>query len=247
MCNKFSFTLIVLVLAAMLSCKPEKERKAHKIIKKAIEAHGGQKTWDQLELLKFKKKTTLLREDGSVESEMVQDIQFRLIPYFEGSVSWESDDLMHIFFFDGAKSSYFVGENAVQNQDFLVSKKRDFDALFYVIAQPWKLLEDEGALRTYEGQKLIPSGVNAEVVKVDYGPDEDLWWYYFDPVSFEMLGNEVQLSDHQSFVENNSMVKENPFLFYGERTSYRVDERGNKLYVRAKYGYSDFELLLKEN
>ncbi|EAZ80133.1 DUF6503 family protein [Algoriphagus machipongonensis] len=246
MYNRFSFILIGFVFSALLSCKPEKERKAHEVIKKAIKAHGGQKTWGQLELLNFKKKTTLFTEDGGVESEMMQDIQFRLIPYFEGSVSWENDGLKHLFTFDGATSSYFVGENAVQNQDFLNSKKKDFDALFYVIAQPWKLLE-EGALMTYEGQKVIASGVSAEVVKVDYGPEQDLWWYYFDPVTFEMLGNEVQLSDHRSFVENNSMVKENPFLFYGERTSYRVDGKGNKLYVRAKYEYSDFEILLKEN
>ncbi|WP_373397599.1 hypothetical protein V8V91_24095 [Algoriphagus halophilus] len=92
----------------------------------------------------------------------------------------------------------------------------------------------------------MASGQLAEVVRVDYGPEEDVWWYYFDPVSYQMLGNEVQLKDHRSLVENDTMEQAGPFLLYGKRTSYRINEKGEKLYVRAEYQYSDFEITLEK-
>jgi len=240
--HKIAFILSTLLIAVMLSCSPSPEQKAKEILEKSIEAHGGQEAWDQIELLKFRKKTKLLLEDGTIESETDQWIQFRMKPFFEGSISWTSDSVEHVSTFDGTQMKYTMGGNSVQNPDFLKSKKKDFDAAYYVIAQPWKLLQDENATLTYEGQKKLDTGKLAESVRVNYGPDDDIWWFYFDPVSFEMLGNEVQLKDHRSYIENNSMVTAGSFLFYGERTSFRMDENGNKLYVRAAYEYSDFEI-----
>ena len=244
--NLSTYLFIGILSGLMLYCTPSAEKKAINIIEKSIEAHGGQEAWNNLESLKFRKKTKLLLEDGSVESETDQWIQFRMKPYFEGSISWVSDSVEHISVFDGAQMKYTMGGNAVQNPDFLKSKKKDFDAAFYVIGQPWKLLEDESATLTYEGQKNLDSGKLVETVRVNYGPEEDVWWYYFDPVSFEMVGNEVQLKDHRSYLENNSMVKAEPFLFYGKRSSYRVDENGKKLFLRAEYEYSDFEIKIRE-
>jgi hypothetical protein len=246
MSNKLNLTLFILISLAILSCSQSPEQRAEEILEKAIEAHGGQEAWDQLETLKFRKWTKLLREDGSVENETDQLIEFRLKPYFEGTISWTSDSVEHISIFDGSKMKYTMGGNSVQNPDFLNSKKKDFDAAFYVIAQPWKLLEDEGSSLYYEGQKTLATDKLAEVVRVNYGPEDDVWWYYFDPISFEMLGNEVQLKDHRSLVENDSMEKTGPFLLYGKRTSYRVGEDGEKLYVRAQYLYSDFEIKLEK-
>ncbi|MBN3583653.1 hypothetical protein JYB64_14735 [Algoriphagus aestuarii] len=234
----FLFTLVI----QLIGCKPSPEQKAKEILKKAIEAHGGEEAWDQLELLKFRKWTRLLKEDGTIESETDQFMEFRLKPYLEGTISWKSDSVSHISSFNGSRMQYTMNGNSIQNPDFLKSKKSDFDAAFYVIAQPWKLLDDEGVSLTYEGQKTLLSGELAEVVRVNYGPDQDEWWYYFDPVTFKMLGNEVQLKDHRSLLENDSMEEVDPFIFYGERTSYRIDSTGKKQFVRAEYRYSDFEI-----
>lgn len=245
--RKIRFFFGFFLLTLMIGCSSNPEKKAKEIIEKAVEAHGGQEAWDQLESLKFRKKTKLLFEDGALESETDQWIQLRMKPFFEGSISWTSDSLEHISTFDGSQMNYTMGGNSVQNADFLKSKKKDFDAAFYVIAQPWKLLQDESATLTYEGQKNLTSGKLAEAVRVNYGPEDDVWWFYFDPVSFEMLGNEVQLKDHRSYIENNSMVTAGPFLFYGDRTSFRMDENGEKLYIRAEYEYSDFEIKIQND
>ncbi|WP_296703242.1 DUF6503 family protein [Algoriphagus sp.] len=245
--HKAGIFLMGLLSFLMVCCSQDSEKRAKEILEKSIEAHGGQQAWDNLESLKFRKRTKLLLEDGSVESETDQWIQFRMKPYFEGSLSWTSDSVEHISTFDGTEMKYTMGGNSVQNPDFLKSKKKDFDAAYYVIAQPWKLLQDENVTLTYEGQKKLDTGKLAESVRVNYGPEDDVWWFYFDPLSFEMIGNEVQLKDHRSYIVNNSMVSDGPFLFYGIRTSYRIDENGNKLYVRAAYEYSDFEINIQND
>ncbi|MEN2283162.1 hypothetical protein AAGF08_13545 [Algoriphagus sp. SE2] len=247
MSHKIGVLLMLLLSFSMLCCAPNSEKLAKEVLEKSIEAHGGREAWDNLEILKFRKHTKLLFEDSSIESETDQWIEFRMKPYLEGSISWTSDSVEHVSTFDGTQMKYSMGGNSIQNPDFLKAKKNDFDATFYVIAQPWQLLQDENATLTYEGQKKLDSEKLAETIRVNYGPDDDTWWFYFDPISFEMLGNEVQLKDHRSYIENNSMVTAGPFLFYGNRTSYRIDENGKKLYVRAVYEYSDFEIINKNN
>jgi hypothetical protein len=143
---------------------------------------------------------------------------------------------------DGATFRYQLGENEVLNLDFLAAKKKDFDAAFYTLAQPWKLL-DKGGKLTYEGNKKLDTGKEVASIRVDYGPDADIWWYYFDPKGFEMVGNEVQLKDHRSRIYDLSSEQAEKMIFHGKRESWRVDEAGNRLFLRAEYRYSNFELV----
>jgi hypothetical protein len=89
---------------------------------------------------------------------------------------------------------------------------------------------------------LTPNGVLVEVVRVDYGPDSDIWWYYFDPLTFLLVGNEVQLKVHRSLIYTTTNEQADALIMHGERVSYRVNEKGEKLYLRASYRYSDFEV-----
>lgn len=223
------------------SCTPNPEKEAKALLEKSINAHGGLEAWNGLSSLKFRKWTRLVDEDGSVESELDQWHEFRFQPYFEGKITWTKDSITHVSIWDGFKMSYFMGENEVKNVDFLASKRKDFDAAFYAVAQPWKLL-DEGTKLSHEGQKTLENGNLVEVIRVKYGPDADIWWYYFDPVSFEMIGNEVQLEDHQSLVYNLTFEAVESFKLHGKRESWRVNDKGEKLFLRAEYRYSDYEI-----
>jgi hypothetical protein len=236
------FPLFVLLLSFLLSaCNPSPEKQARALLKKSIAAHGGADSWEAIQGLKFHKWTRLLNEDGSVESEMDQWHEFRFQPYFEGKITWTKDSITHVSIWDGSTMSYFLGGNEVKNEGFLASKKKDFDAAFYAVAQPWKLL-DEGAKLSYEGQKMIENGKFVEVIRVDYGQDADTWWYYFDLENSEMIGNEVQLKDHRSLVYNLSFEEVEGFKLHGKRESWRVNEKGEKLFLRAEYRYSDYQL-----
>ena len=94
-----------------------------------------------------------------------------------------------------------------------------------------------------EGIKKLENGKEVAAIRVDYGLNSDTWWYYFDPSSYLMVGNEVQLKDHRSLVYDLSTEKADDLLFHGTRKSWRVDEAGKRLFLRAEYRYSNFELI----
>lgn len=234
----------VWVLVWISSCAPNPEKQALSILEKSIEAHGGQAAWEEISLLKFNKMTRLLNGDGTVESEMVQEMEFRFDPYFEGKITWEKDSLSHKITFDGTNIHYYMGGNEVQNEGFLSAKKKEFDAAFYTVAQPWKLLEEPTALR-YEGQKTLENGQLVESVKVNYGPDADQWWYYFDPISFQMVASEVHTKDHKSLIYDLEERESGDLKWHGIRKSYRIDDLGKKLFLRAEYEYSAYQVVKK--
>lgn len=233
------FSVLVTLLIFGFGCAKSPEKQAQQILEKSMEAHGGSEKWEKVSSLKFRKWTRLLTDSGTIESELDQLLEFRMKPYFEGKITWTKDSVEHVSLWDGSQMNYSLGGNEIQNADFLISKKADFDAAFYAIAQPWKLL-DEGARLTYEGQKTLENGQLAEVVKVDYGPESDSWWYYFDPVSFQLMGNEVQLKDHRSLIYTMTYERAGDLVLHGKRVSYRVNEKGEKLYTRAEYLYSEY-------
>jgi hypothetical protein len=223
------------------SCTSSSEKQAKELLQKSIVAHEKGDSWANISTIKFRKWTRLLNEDGSVESETDQWNEFRIKPFFEGKIYWTKDSLAHVSTWDGSKMTYLMGGNEVLNADFLAQKKKDLDAAFYALAQPWKLL-DEGASLSIEAQKTLENGKLVDVILVDYGPDSDIWWYYFDPVTHLMMGNEVQLKDHRSLIYNGTFDESSGMLLHGDRESYRVNEQGEKLYLRAEYRYSDYEL-----
>lgn len=233
------FSVLIGLLVFGFGCAKSPEKQAQEILEKSMEAHGGSEKWEKVTSLKFRKWTRLLTDSGTVESELDQMLEFRMKPFLESKITWTKDSVEHVSTWDGSQMNYSMGGNEIQNADFLKSKKADFDAAFYAVAQPWKLL-DEGARLSYDGQKTLENGQLAEVVSVDYGPESDSWWYYFDPVSFQLIGNEVQLKDHRSLIYTLTYEQAGDLIMHGKRVSYRVNEQGEKLYTRAEYLYSEY-------
>ena len=234
--------LLFVLLISWSACAPNPVDQAMDLMEKSIEAHGGKEGWEKLEGIKFRKWTRLLDAEGNIESELDQWHEFRFTPRFEGKISWTKDSIAHWMSWDGATFRYQMGDNEVLNPDFLSAKRKDFDAAFYTVAQPWKLL-DKGGKLINEGKKILDTGKEVESIRVDYGPDTDTWWYYFDPKEYVMVGNEVQLKDHRSRIYDLSSEKAEKMLFHGKRESWRVDAAGNRLFLRAEYRYSNFELV----
>lgn len=149
--NLARFSVLIVLLVFGFGCAKSPEKLAHEILEKSMEAHGGSEKWDKVSSLKFRKWTRLLTDSGTVESELDQVLEFRMKPYFEGKITWTKDSVEHVSIWDGSKLRYTMGGNEIQNPDFLKTKKADFDAAFYAVAQPWKLL-DEGVKLIYEGK-----------------------------------------------------------------------------------------------
>ena len=238
----------LLICIALISCKPSAERKAIELISKSIDAHGGYEEWKAMESMTFLKETRLYQADSSLESELFQEIEIRFQPHLEIRMNWEKDSMRHTALFDGKRTRYWLGENEIQNEDFLKSKRRDLDAAAYVMTKPFDLLEGEKQLK-YLGTRRLPDGKNYESVQVIDGvPGQqpvDVWIYYFDPNDSRLMAYSVETADHVSLVINDNLETIEGFLFPRERTSYRLLENGQIEYLRADYRYSDFSVNLR--
>jgi len=235
---------IFFLTISYFSCTSSKDKQAIAIIKKSIEAHGGQNTWDNLQSISMQKESTLYFENGEIETYSLQDNEFRFKPYFEAKLVWEKDSITHKLIFDGLRTQYSMGENQIQNEGFLQSKKKDIDAAFYVMTKPFDLLDEDKNL-TYQGRIKLPDGREVETVQViDGNPDDpmtDIWWYYFDPESFLILAYKAKTSDHFSLIYNKDWDDATGILFPSKRESYRVDSLGNHLYLNAAYSYRNYK------
>lgn len=235
----------LLICIVLFSCKPNTERKAINLIAKSIEAHGGSEGWGNLESLTFLKDTKLYQGDSSLENHIVQEIEIRFKPHWEIRMSWEKDSILNKAFFDGKRTRYWLGENEIQNEDFLKSKKRDLDAAVYVMTKPFDLLEREKQLQ-YLGLKRLPDGKDYESVQVIDGvPGDgpiDVWIYYFDPSDSRLMAYAVKTFDHTSLVVNEGLDFFDGFLLPRARKSYRLYEDGKIEYQRAGYEFSNYRI-----
>lgn len=235
---------IIFLIYNCLSCSESRDKMAVSLIKKSIEAHGGQNSWESLQSFSMKKESRLFKENGETESFSIQDNEFRLKPFFEAKMTWEKDSIHHRLIFDGITTRYWMGENEIKNEGFLESKKKDIDAAYYVMTKPFDLLGSEKNL-TYLGLTHLPDGKAVETVQViDGDPHDattDIWWYFLDPETFRLVAYKVKTSDHYSLVYNLDWDNSTGILFPTKRESYRVDSLGNHLYLRAAYSYGDYK------
>ncbi|WP_339755770.1 hypothetical protein [Algoriphagus aquimarinus] len=233
--------LSFLLSLIFFACSPSPEKQAQELIKKSIEAHQLSKKWDKVSNIKFKKWTRLLNESGEIESESEQWVEFRLKPYFEAKLTWTKDSLFHVVNFNGSRTSYQMGENTIENEGFLKAKRAEIEAAYLAFAQPWKLIEENADL-TYEGEKTLDDGKSVESIRVNYGPDTDVWWFYLDPISAKVVANELHAKDHKSLIETVSYDESTGLILAKERKSFRIDDAGKQLFLQAEYLYSDYQV-----
>lgn len=231
----FAFSLLI------FSCAPSSEEQAQELIAKSIESHQLSQKWEDVSSVKFNKVTRIFDENGTLESESEQWVEFRLKPYFEGRLSWLKDSIQHVANFNGSKMSYQMGANEIQNQGFLKAKRAEIHAAFCDFAQPWRL-SDENVHASYEGEKVMEDGRKMEAVRIYFIPDSEGWWFYFDPVSAGIVASELHSKGENSLLEIESYDESTGLKLVKEQRDFRTDDTGKKLHLQAEYLYSDYEV-----
>jgi len=188
-----------------------------------------------------------LKEDGSVEKSADQFHHYIYQPQeIIKIISKEGEDSKRLVYDDGNIQETINGTvNLEASKTSLMNKMQ---SSLFVINMPFKLA-DEGVDLSLEKTKEVEGLGRVLVLKAVYDPANqkhhttpDTWWLYFEPESYIMNGYMVQHKDHFSMVRDLKGEPVNGFVFPAKRKSYRVDENGNALYLRASYEYSDFEL-----
>jgi len=244
--SKFYFLPLVLLLSCTIN-KNAYDRitdlKAKEIIAQTIAAYGGLENWKAIKELSFSKWYALYDAEGHEEVEVNQQHNYNQDRIY---ISWE----------DGPD---FIEQTKIGNQ-FIRKRNGKKDpsvslpavtnstlAARFVMDFPYNLL-DLGTTISYIGEDTF-MGRSVHVLKVIYHPEtqkhhttKDVWWHYIDTESLLGIGYKVKHLDHISLVKNLSFHSLKGFTLPGQRSSFRLDEYGNELFLRAEYTYDEYAI-----
>ena len=248
---KFIHSCLLTLLITLTSCSSLKnpyknitDEKAKNIIEQSIVAYGGLENWNNINYLGFDKWYALYDENGTEETNVQQKHHY-------------TPEKIYMTWADGKNKieQTKVGEaytKRINNEDDKTAEiqrvKNSILAATFVMNFPYNLL-DNGSTISYEGQSTFMDKP-VHVIRVEYFPEtqahhttKDIWWHYIDVNSYLGIGYKVKHLDHISLIKNTSFNTVKGFTLPGERESFRVDENGNELYLKARYVYSGFSVI----
>lgn len=221
------------------------EPQVKELLQKVFTAMGGLEKWESIKSLHFNKKTDLYLASGAIEKSTDQQHDYYYQPKKAIQISWKQEGHSHLIQMRNGRVDKLIAgkKDPTANATSLTNSVL---ASTFVIGIPFKLL-DEGTKLSYEGTKVLPNGKDVHVLKATYNPTEysnhskpDIWWHYFDRNTYQQTGYSVQLDDHTSYIENLSYDRVDGLLFTTKRKSWRMNDKGEKLYLRASYEYSEY-------
>ena len=236
------------LLLGLLSCATNKnsyldiqDQKAREIIEKSIEAYGGLDNWNNKNQLSFKKWFILYDAEGKEEINVHQKHSYSTekiyMSWMDGNDKIEQTKVGKKY---QKSRNGKLDESATQT-----SIQNSVLAATFVMNFPYNLL-DKGSSISYDGHTTF-EGKEVDIIRVEYFPEtqkhhttKDIWWHYIDKKTYIGLGYKVKHKDHISLVKNTSFHTFNGFTLPWKRASYRVDEDGNELFLRATYEYTDY-------
>ena len=250
--------LVILALIWMVSCTERQKEvnsdqssttdKVTQIVDRSIRKHGGWDMWQRVEKVAYKKRIILYDSLANVESDLVQHHFYDLSQERAGSISWiYKEDITEINF-EGYIASKKLNVTNIETDEARVSAINIVNSSFFVLFQPFKLLDPETRL-DYLGIDTLKNGKVVNVVSPGYGePEEgnDKWLFYFDLVTDELVANSVNHLGRLSFIENLSFDSTSKLVLHKHRKSYIVDSQNNVKYLRAEYFYGDYDIQFRE-
>jgi len=233
----FRTIILFCFISFLLSCQDNAVvSEAEKIVNASIEAHGGLNHWQSISQMEFRKKTWLYKADNSLEKysdelhtlQTEDDLSGLIKPYDPTDLSY------HI--------KYSNGKGFKNMVDTTVDGTNAFLSSHFVVNQPFKML-DAGVELSYLGKETLENEKIVDVVKAFYGDKEDVWWFYFDAESHVLASTLIYHAPTYAYVVNEEIKEVDGLLWNTKRTTYRTDSLRNIEYVRAKFEYSEIEML----
>ncbi len=211
---------------------------ARQLLENACNGSGYEK-WLTISRLEFTKHTMLFDSTGLVELERHQDIMIekdsRRI-----QISWSENGVSHKIIKEGEEIYQYEGEKQLDNprESSLWNTVLSTE---YVMNIPFKLLEPGYTLH-YEGIDSIPRIGTSHALMAKYSESVDTWWHYYEIETYRQVGYKVKHLDHISLVVNEDLTEKSGILWPKKRTSYRVNEDGQIMFLRAKYDYDNYQI-----
>ncbi len=250
-----SIVIICIFAFVLASCKFSNETKnsqttpkeitASDVVKSAIKTAGTIENWKNIATLTYTKKSRLLLENGEVESDVTQRHHYELRPNKSIKIAWVVQKDSFLILHNDTISQKFKNGNLI---DQGAKVKASVNSAMYVIGMPFKLL-DKGTLLSYEGLKSLNTIDTVHTINATYEPKkyqnhatQDVWWYHFDKNSSAFKSSMVYHEPTYALIVNESTTKAEGVTFPNTRKSYRCDEKGKKLWLRAEFWYDDYAI-----
>lgn len=219
----------------------------HQVLERSFRFMGGYQRWKSIDTLKFNKLVILYGASGEIENEVMEHHTYVFYPKPFYQITWTKDDIEFMIVSENGQMARLI--NGVPDTTArLENLKQNLASATFVAGLPYKLF-DKGPVLDYIGLDTLPENRVVQVIRATYDPEKsenvttpDIWWHFFDVKSGEHLGYKVKHDDHISWVENQTTQKYAQFLFPGKRSSYRVNENDEKLFLRAYYEYSNYQI-----
>lgn len=224
----------LVVLSALAACD---NTTVSEVLEKSVSFHGGSEEWTNIKAVEYHKKTQLFTQNGDLEKESEATYKHMFRPTFTTYKTLVEEGKVNLTRMTGiaAKDSLPFASQAEYQQ-----AKKDLDAAFYVVWQPFKLLEEQEQLE-YLGTEQLEDKTEVYVLKNQYykddGSQDNTWWFYFNKKNGRLEGNMVKHGTTFSYIRNTSYEQKTGLSLNKTRTSYRVDSLRNIEFVRAKYWY----------
>lgn len=246
--HTFSLSFFILLVSSCASLRNPytniNDDKAKQVIEQTIQAYGGLENWNNIDYLSFDKWYALYDENGTEEVNVNQSHHYTpekiYMTWANGKDKIEQSKI--------GEQYYKLKNGQADPSAKLQSVKNSILASTFVMNFPYNLL-DNGSIISYDGETTF-MGKPVHIIKAEYFPEtqkhhttKDIWWHYIDKESHLGLGYKVKHLDHISLVKNTSFHTVNGFTLPWERESFRVDEKGEELFLRAVYEYSGYSVL----
>ena len=225
-----------------LSVADTKANIADDIVQQSIEKHGGWDSWQNLKSISYSKTIILFDSAGMVESKVTQKHNYKLIPELKGTIEWVIDaDTMLIKYSEDEAQKFINGKPDPDPESAILAKNSFFSA-FYVLFQPFKLM-DEGTQLNFIGADTLENNLKVNIVQPVYKgatSEDDRWWYYFDEQTNLLAANMVNHGTTFSLIVNLEYDSTTTITFNAHRKSFFVDSLRNVNYLKAEYFYEDY-------
>ena len=234
-----SLRFLLLVILAT-SCVGTNDRLKDKI-EKAIEAHGGYTRYQEIENLKYIKRTYSINDEGIVTDTLAQFLYHESVNHTQ--LQYQRSDTLFVAEDREGIISLTINDLPIKDPNTLNSQRKLIEAANYIFFQPFKLCDPNAILNPVGLKRLNLSGKlkEVEVIAVAYPDSDDKWYFFFDSKTQKVVANAVNHNGKMSLITNDAMQWHQGLLVHKTRTSYLSNADFELIRPQTSYEYEIVE------
>lgn len=227
---------LLLFVFIFSSCSTQ-DQMVNDLLSKSLSAHGGFGNYSNLKDLHYRKTTYTVNTSNTITDTLKQTISH---PRYDATYLQYSSKGSDIAVFHSDNEFTLNIDGKLIRDNGLIEEHRSMvDGAKFVFFQPFKL-KDQAAQISYQSirELALPGGAkNVHHLQVTYKESSDVWHFFIDTNSYQLVANAVKHNDKMSLITNDAMQWYKGLLVHQKRTSYLSNNDFILLHPQAFYDY----------